>query len=1039
MADETPSHLGFSGPNDCGARFSHSRQACLSGYLDVPHIFTAMSFDLIHLPRITSRTVRLQNRVLELWSPNSLQLPFLPGFRLLNYLPSMPLQPTGRRYDGHAGKHDCLYAPQYYRGATAHWPFMRRVASVAETESAAVAFAPLSKYWVSTKPGTTEGHLDPEFVSRLSAFKRELDDRARPFRRSLGGNSATWDARPKAGSDAAITALLGLRSWDGAVDSGVTVQRGLRELEGWITWMATRFHQDGWTPNQFKWMSMPLANDDLIGLWINGMKEEIVMRYMAAGVPCFLVHEYHVDAIPRPGPVFGSLLEGTELELLLSDLNPYQRIARLQEGRLDSMPSVLDGRGLAPVTIAVDEMRSSSQYLEALTRSAPPPAESSATQATVPLPERGQNRYEHRKIETRTIDPDRVNWVVPPPVHKARDDKKKWTKWELDDYEGVTAFVYRGKAKEIEAANEWYDRENKRRLFFGHLELDPGVLDAEVFGAPAPQFPFITDEGNRGVPARPSYWMYPREMPSRSDVDREAQRPEPLRLPLLRGARQEAQSEAAEEESRNKGKGKAPARGEEVVAELTEGLPEDYEELYEGMEVEPQRPEETPSNVVVIRGLDSNISATMFRAMSRDALYSSNAQPEAIFQGQGMMWTRFTSRDDGLRSFGALSQLGRRSSGEQISAFFSTDAEFEEAMRYTTDRWTRESERDEGTGIREGEETMLVDDPSSTTSSTTGERSSATIVGDERPSAAPDMDEEMAPVENERTVAEETGNVTMDEDEPIIIRGRSLSLPSPPRPMLVQVIPPVVSTAEIATPATTLVSPISPPNPPSNTLQPVAAAPRAPPTEPRAMRERRAELARRPLVDRLSAGPNHRPWASQGGSAGASYAKKAKPSLSSPARGSNPALAKRLSSSAQSSTPALAQRLSSPTPPSLARRLASAPYPSLRPQPSAPPSPSPPPSSALEEDAEDAEKPKKKARRGKRSGRIVKEIQARREQRAAARTEESAVTEEAGTVKEATDANVEEAVESEDDEEKPAPKWADDENDDPPVAGPSHL
>ncbi|KAJ7494805.1 hypothetical protein B0H11DRAFT_1910749 [Mycena galericulata] len=379
-------------------------------------------------------------------------------------------------------------------------------------------------------------------------------------------------------------------------------------------------------------------------------------------------------------------------------------------------------------------------------------------------------------------------------------------------------------------------------------------------------------------------------MPSRSDVDREAQRPEPLRLPLLWGARQEAQSEAAEEESRNKGKGKAPARGEEVVAELTEGLPEDYEELYEGMEVEPQRPEETPSNVVVIRGLDSNISATMFRAMSRDALYSSNAQPEAIFQGQGMMWMRFTSRDDGLRSFGALSQLGRRSSGEQISAFFSTDAEFEEAMRYTTDRWTRESERDEGTGIREGEETMLVDDPSSTTSSTTGERSSATIVGDERPSAAPDMDEEMAPVENERTVAEETGNVTMDEDEPIIIRGRSLSLPSPPRPMLVQVIPPVVSTAEIATPATTLVSPISPPNPPSNTLQPVAAAPRAPPTEPRAMRERRAELAHRPLVDRLSAGPNHRPWASQGGSAGASYAKKAKPSLSSPARGSNPAL-----------------------------------------------------------------------------------------------------------------------------------------------------
>ncbi|KAJ7459192.1 hypothetical protein B0H11DRAFT_2242759 [Mycena galericulata] len=984
-----------------------------------------MSFDLIHLPRITSRTVRLQNRVLELWSPNSLQLPFLPGFRLLNFLPSMPLKPTERRYDGHAGKHDCLYAPQYYRGATAHWPFMRRVASVAESDSAAVAFAPLSRYWVSTKLGSIEGHLDPEFVSRLSAFKRELDDRARPFRRSLGGNSASWDARPKAASETAITALLGLRTWDGAVDSGVAVQRGLRELEGWIAWMTARFQQDGWTLNQFKWMSMPLADDNLIGLWINGMKEELVMRYMAAGVPCFLVHEYLVDAIPRPGPVFGSLLEGTELESLLSDRNPYQQIARLQAGRLDSMPSTSDGRGLAPATIAEDKSRSSSQYLEALTRAAPQPAEYSATQVAAPPTEREPNRFEHRKIETLTINPDRVNWVVPPPVHKARDDKKKWTKWELDEYEGITAFVYRGKSREIEAANEWYDRENKRRLFFGHLELDPGVLDAGVFGAPAPQFPFITDEGNRGVPARPSYWMYSREAPSRGDAGREAQRPDPLRLPLIRGARQENQSEAAEGESRDKGKGKAPDRGEEAVAELAEGLPEDYEELYEGMEVEAQRPEETPSNVVVVRGLDSSISATMFRAMSRDVLYSSNAQPGAIFQGQGMMWMRFSSRDDGLRSFGALSQLGRKSSGEQISAFFSTDAEFEEAMRYTTDQWTMEIERDEEIRIMEDEErAMPVDEPPSTSSSTTGERSLATTVEDARPSATPNMDEEMAPVEDERPVAKEAGSTAMDEDEPIIIRGRSISLPSPPRPMLVQCHPPTL------------------PNP----HPPITVAPRAPPTEPRAMREGRAEPSRRPLMDRLSAGPINRPWAPKGGSAGATYAKKAKLSPSSPTRGGTPALAKRLSSSAQPSIPALAKRLSSPAPPSLARRLALAPYPLPRSQPPAPPSPSPPPSSTLEEDLESTEKPKKKARRGKRSGRIVKEISARREQRTAALAAESAVTEAAGTVTETagavtetTGANGGEEVESENEEEKPAPKWADDEDDDPPVAGPSHL
>ncbi|KAJ7164861.1 hypothetical protein C8R43DRAFT_1122740 [Mycena crocata] len=124
--------------SDCGARYSEGRLRSNAGYEDFPSIYTAMSFDLRQLPRISSRILKVDGHTLELWSPNSKQLPYLPGVCQDDFLPTIPSALQARRYDGHAGKHDGMVVPQYYRDIASHWPFMRRPTPLVVVKSLSV-------------------------------------------------------------------------------------------------------------------------------------------------------------------------------------------------------------------------------------------------------------------------------------------------------------------------------------------------------------------------------------------------------------------------------------------------------------------------------------------------------------------------------------------------------------------------------------------------------------------------------------------------------------------------------------------------------------------------------------------------------------------------------------------------------------------------------------------------------------------------------------------------------------------------------------
>lgn len=119
----------------------------------------------------------------------------------------------------------------------------------------------------------------------------------------------------------------------------------------------------------FREATLPVANDDRMGVWVNGMREVGVLLFMCKKVPCFVVHEFPPEtlvplaAAPNP-PTFHNFVDGTDIVYLVWH-NEYQLLAEGQ-GWLDSLFQREDGQGEHMVTDPCDESRSSSIYMTSL-------------------------------------------------------------------------------------------------------------------------------------------------------------------------------------------------------------------------------------------------------------------------------------------------------------------------------------------------------------------------------------------------------------------------------------------------------------------------------------------------------------------------------------------------------------------------------------------------------------------------------------------------------------------------------------------------
>ncbi|KAJ7854913.1 hypothetical protein B0H13DRAFT_1903366 [Mycena leptocephala] len=489
------------------------------------------------------------------------------------------------------------------------------------------------------------------------------------------------------------------------------------EGEAWVAWWHERLRQKAseFLLPRLRELDFPYADDQYIGVWVNGAPEETVLRYLAASIPCFIVHEFKglvTGIADRDVCVQENFLRGTLLDTLLGDDNPYQSIARRQAMVLDSLPGTDDGRlGMHPLANAEDEMRSSSSRLVALAQARRPERARVPTPSPAPLaplvtptpdpnpprvvetsvslsrtaepslpsnsralpsaPNASIDKYAAPAVVTRVIDSERVPWIVPPPI-EARG-KGKLDRWALTDLDGTRAWVYQGKGRKEEYVNQWFDRKLGRRLCFGPFMEPPGVTDSHRFGAPVPRFPFFhPGDGTRATPQRASHWMYPNERETRGDAGVTASTPHPYELMRL--------SDVAAGAGRSKGK-MVVRHGNESF-EPDESSEDDDD--WEGMAVDEPDDAEVPSNVVVLDGLDHEVSAIMFEAFSRDRL-ARDTRPLSIINAQGRMWMRFADVSAGQRAFGALSGLYPGS----VRSFISNSA-FEDAAQYTRDLWSPE-------------------------------------------------------------------------------------------------------------------------------------------------------------------------------------------------------------------------------------------------------------------------------------------------------------------------------------------------------------
>ncbi|KAK7015408.1 hypothetical protein R3P38DRAFT_2543814, partial [Favolaschia claudopus] len=554
-------------------RYSSMRQNCMSGYYDTPQVYSGMGFELRRVPTITSRIVKKEGRTWELWSPNSNQAPFLPGCRAVGHIPSMPLDPAERRYDGHFGRFDCLYSPQYSAADIPHWPFLRRPHLVSPDDSAYPAYEPLMRQWVVDRSDPSKGKFRRDYLLALSALRRELDALVNAARSRFRQESTTWSLRPQYADAVKLAELETVKYWWEAVDKGMGVQRGLREKEAWLTMINTREVLNPLSLDQLRELELPWADERYIGVWVNGLQEGTVLRFLYAGIPCFIAHSYapedrtRADAYPQVHSCSDFVL-GTDLVPSLRE-GPYQLLARQEAGRLDALERPTLG-GASPATSTPDdEQRSSSLYLQQLglltascqsapfkldgwrpTREKAPTEEAPSSSAgsfsfEAPLltfpsdqPAGGnrakEDRYAHKEPERRSIHASRVDWIVPPRVMPRRE--KDWVRYELAYTDsGREAFIYRGHKYKMQNREEWFDREKGRRIYLSGFHAPPGVVNSDVWGAPVPHFPFITMDGNRETMSLPSYWMYPSRHPRPLDVGRPADPPNPEELPYQDG------------------------------------------------------------------------------------------------------------------------------------------------------------------------------------------------------------------------------------------------------------------------------------------------------------------------------------------------------------------------------------------------------------------------------------------------------------------------------------------------------------------------
>ncbi|KAF8185101.1 hypothetical protein K438DRAFT_1766198 [Mycena galopus ATCC 62051] len=318
--------------------YSGRRLLSSQGYAYPPLIDDAFTLRLPEPGTNFGREVRTSSdghaRRFELWSPNSVQLPYYPGVRssVLDLRLSDSLEQ--RRYDGQLGRFDPTLAPQYYDRRHPWRGMLAAPTSITAFDlSTRAEYVPIIRVWEVSDEKPFTGHLRAEFVKDLEEASRLAQTRmmgvgVRIYRERV----ELWNLRPTRPLQREFDNLRVITSFERALDLGRELQRAIQEKFAWAQMAEAWLQYDGKEAELASVEILP-ANEEFIGVWIHGINAAELRFFLgSAHVPCFLIHE--LSELDPPGElVMGDFVQGTPLADSLDPQNSeFDRIALLLNG-----------------------------------------------------------------------------------------------------------------------------------------------------------------------------------------------------------------------------------------------------------------------------------------------------------------------------------------------------------------------------------------------------------------------------------------------------------------------------------------------------------------------------------------------------------------------------------------------------------------------------------------------------------------------------------------------------------------------------------
>ncbi|KAJ7656909.1 hypothetical protein DFH06DRAFT_1132124 [Mycena polygramma] len=515
------------GTNSDDRVYSTARVKCDACYDLRPGIILGAKVELPFIFRYHGREVKFGPECYEAWSPNSLQRPYLPGRKKLS-LELFPVKSSQRRFDGFPGRFDPMESPQYDLQGREWWPFARRPSTVRSNESCVVGFTSIAVEWSKGRPDGNR--VNDSFLAALRAWCNELSAQSEGLRGLMQEDE--WEMRPPMPLPRDLEYLADCRRFEDAVDNCARIQWLLRERQAWITMCCAFLNIAGVTD---MWGTpYGAADDNLVGVWINGAPERVVAWYLQTEVPVFLVHRYAEKEQRRSEreelPILSDFAEGTEaFDRKSPARNACAYLARKGEfaytwiedddGREDDLPAIDDHHSRL----------SSSLFLEARQRARTDQVELPALPPVKPE----DPCFAAPPLFRYILHQGRVAWIEPPSIEPVTEGQ--WEKWELssevDINDGEEAVFKRAKKwrQTEDEGSVWYDRQLRREIYvYADYQIPLGVLNSWTFGIPAPRVPYF--EGKKQKAA--SHWMYHSREPHACDLGRTCEFPAEEDLPF---------------------------------------------------------------------------------------------------------------------------------------------------------------------------------------------------------------------------------------------------------------------------------------------------------------------------------------------------------------------------------------------------------------------------------------------------------------------------------------------------------------------------